>query len=269
MKLQNLLQEKCIVVHTTATDKPAVLKEIAHSAKNSPLLKALDESEILRGLEAREELGSTGFGEGIAIPHCRLEGVDDFVVGIITSPNGVDFDSLDGKKTYLFIFVIAPQKESSEHIRVLSAISQTLRIPGAVDEIIAESSATGVRESFLRYSLSEVDMKGHDDKNLFHIIVQNEDTFREILQLFSAVNCPVIVMETDMGDTYLARSPIYADLWTDRKRAFNRTVIAIVNKAMTNETIRRMEQITGPLDKSSQTLLIVQNLFYVAGNLEA
>ena len=95
MSLFNVLRPEAIQAGTSATTKEALLHEIAVLAKKSPCLKNLSENDIYEGLSKRESLGSTGFGDGIAIPHCRLDGIDEFVVGIITSPQGIEFDALD------------------------------------------------------------------------------------------------------------------------------------------------------------------------------
>ena len=125
MKLIGVLQKECIVAGAEFSDKAEVLCEIAQIAKSSPVMKDVSAEEILAGLQERESLGSTGFGKGIAIPHCRLKSVTDFVVGIITVPTGVDFEALDEKKVNLFIFIIAPETESSKHLKLHQGIPFT------------------------------------------------------------------------------------------------------------------------------------------------
>src|SRR4030042_497855 len=112
MKLADVLHKECIAVNARLSDKTEVLQEVARLAKKSSILDSVSEQEILAGLQARESLGSTGVGKGIAIPHCRLKTVKDFVVGIVTVPSGVDFDALDAGKVRLIVFIIAPEVES-------------------------------------------------------------------------------------------------------------------------------------------------------------
>jgi len=127
MKLINVLRKECVVVGARFGDKSEALRRVAQVAKNSPVLKDVSEAEILAGLQDRESLGSTGFGNGIAIPHCRLCSVHDFVVGMITIPAGVDFKALDDREVKLMLFIIGPEKESNDHInnqaRLLSRAS--------------------------------------------------------------------------------------------------------------------------------------------------
>ncbi|MCK5529283.1 MAG: PTS sugar transporter subunit IIA, partial [Kiritimatiellae bacterium] len=93
MRLVDIVKSECVVAGMEASGKEDCLEKIAHIAKKSSLLDGVTEADILAGFKNREELGSTGYGHGIAIPHCRLPGVEDFVVGVITVPAGVDFDS--------------------------------------------------------------------------------------------------------------------------------------------------------------------------------
>ncbi len=269
MNLFDILRLECIATGVELADKSAALRAIAGLSKKSHLLRDVDEAEILDGFERREELGTTGFGDGIAIPHCRLEGVSDFVVGIVTVPSGVDFEAMDGGDVRLIVFIVAPARETNEHLRVLSAISQVLRIPGAVEEILSETDPEAVRESFLRYARDEVDTKGHANKHLFHLFVQDEDVFRELLNTFAGMeSASITVIESKNSREYLAKMPLFAGLWSDRYAGFSRTIIATVDKTMTNEVIRRIESVTGRLDDAAQVMVTIQEVFYTAGSLE-
>ncbi len=169
MKIIDVFQKECVIAGTQFSDKVEALREIVQVAKKNPILKDIPDEEILAGLQERESLGSTGFGKGIAIPHCRLKSATDFVVGIITVPSGIDFEALDGEKVNLIIFIIAPEAKSNEHLKLLSAISQTLLIPGVVKEILAESTSEAVYESFLRYTHAEIVSQGKQLKTNLNV----------------------------------------------------------------------------------------------------
>lgn len=268
MTLYDALREECIVAGADLPDKAAALREVAHCAKQSPLLDQVDEQAVLRGLEEREALGSTGFGKGIAIPHCRLEGVRDFVVGIVTVPSGVDFEALDERAVRLIVFIIAPAKASNEHIRLLSLISQALHEPGAVKEVVAEHSVEAVRESFLRHSRAELETDGRPGKCLVHVLVQDEALFHDILQVFAGMEtCSITVLKSENLRAYLGKVPLFQGLWSHDPGGFSHVILAVVDKGLTNETVRRIETVTGHLDERSGVVLTVQDLFYSAGSL--
>lgn len=269
MKIFDAVKPECISAGQKAAGKVELLRLIAATAKKSEVLSNLDEEEIADALVKREELGSTGFGGGIAIPHCRLSSVKDFVVGLVSLPDGVDFDALDGGKVRLAVFIVAPDTKSSDHIRLLSRISQALLIPGAVEEMLKADNAESLKESFLRHVRDEVDTTEDAGKNIFHVFIQNEDLFREILQVFGAIeSSDTIIVEAENTSAYLSKLPLFAGFWTDNPRTFCRVVVALVSKNMTNETIRQIDRIAGGLANSKDVLVAVQDLFYTAGQLE-
>lgn len=271
MKLTEILRKECIAVDQKPESKEDVLKLIASFAKKSAILENISEDYIVEGLKEREALGSTGFGNGIAIPHCRLKGASDFVVGIVTIPNGVDFDALDNKPVKLVVFIIGPETASKNHIRVLSAVSQTLNTPGAINELVNEHSTEAIWESFLRYQRDEVDEANHKNRHLFHVFVQDqEDLFLDILQVFTSLEaCSIMVIESQNVGSYLGNSPLFASFWSDGHLGFNRIIVAVIDKKLSNETIRRIEQIAGSLDKRDDVMLTIQDIFYASGLLGA
>lgn len=268
MKLIGVLEKECVVAKAQFNDKAEVLCEIAQIAKKSSATKDVSAGEILEGLQERESLGSTGFGKGIAIPHCRLESVTDFVVGIITVPSGVDFEALDEEKVNLFVFIIAPQAESSKHLKLLSAISQTLLIPGAVKEILAENSSEAVYESFLRHTHAEIDTKKQAARMIFNVFIQDEVVFHDILEKLAGIEtASLVVSNTENVGAYLAKVPLFADFWRDEPSQFSKVITAVVDKGLSNETIRRIESVTGNLTECTGVMVVGQDISYCAGSL--
>ncbi len=268
MKLADALREESIVIGSTAADKHAILKEIAKTAKKCRVLASVPEETVFKALENREALGTTGFGKHIAIPHCALEGVDEFVVGVIVHKDGVDFNSLDGQKVNVFVFIVGPKEQRNEHIHLLSKISRVLNNPDAVREILAGESALAVQETFLRFTVDEVDTKAGPEKSLFHVIVQAEDYFEDILQVFSEIDdCYASIIRADDTAHYLNRLPLFSGFFTDTMKGFNRIIIAVVPRTMTNESIRRINDIVGDIKMETGVLVLVQDVFYCSGSL--
>ena len=269
MLLINALRKECVIAGLKLDDKSSALKKIAAIAKASELLKDVSENEIFDGLQEREALGSTGFKGSIAIPHCRLKAVKDFVVGMLSVPDGVDFASLDNGKVKLLVFIIAPLKESDEHIHLLSAISQIISIPEAVNEMVIALSSEALYESFLRLARDEVKTEKGIGRNIMHVFVQNEDMFQAILEIFGSIETSsAIVLDAENMGAYLLKLPLFAGLWVDHPHRFSRLIVALVSKNMTNETIRRIERITGPLKNCTEVLVTIQDIFYCAGSLK-
>ena len=270
MNLFDILNLECIEVSAKLKEKPDTLREIACLVKKCPVFDNVSEEDIVLGLEEREKLGTTGFGKGIAIPHCRLKDVSEFVVGIITVPDGVEFEALDGEKVNLIVFIVGPDRVTNEHIRILSIISRTLNIPGAIDEIMVQKNPESIHESFLRYSRDQVETGDRKEKQVFHVFIQDEDLFKDILQVFAAVETSSIaIIEGKNTREYLFSMPLFAGFWTDSYLGFNRIIATVIDKSLTNETLRAIESLTGNLDQRNDIMVIVQDIFYTAGSLEA
>ncbi len=268
MKLLNVLRKECIVSGAELADKSEALQKVVEVSKKSPVLKDVPGDRILEALQEREVLGSTGFGNGIAIPHCRIKGIDDFVMGIITIPDGVEFEALDDKKVQLIIFIIAPEEESDKHIKLLSSVSQTLLKPGVSKEMIAGKSVEAVMESFLRHSRQEIEPTEKKGKNLFRIFVQDENILKELVSILTETDfSSVVVVDAENASAYLAKMPLFASFWTDQPAGFCKIILAVVDKQLTNETIRRIESVTGSLDECTGVLVAVQEVNYCAGAL--
>jgi PTS system nitrogen regulatory IIA component len=268
MNLINALRSECVQAKAEYANREEALASIARLAKQSPTLANIPEADILKGLTDREELSTTGFGNGIAIPHCRLDGVDDFVVGILSIPEGIEFNAMDGEPVKLLVFIVAPSSSSNIHIKILSAISQVLNVPEHVTEMLQAPTAEILVENFLRHVRDDADAKQHDNKNLFRVQIQDEDLFHDVLNIFSGFNSTtVMVSEAEPAANFMQKMPLFAGFWSDTHSEFCKVVLATVDKRDTNETIRRIEQEVGSLDERNDILLTVQELFYCAGNL--
>lgn len=98
-----------------------VISEIA--VKENPQLNLND---VLASMLAREKMGSTGIGNGIAIPHGRIEGIQDIVAIIVTSEEPIQFDAIDDKPVDIFFALLVPSEQTQEHLQTLSSIAQKL-----------------------------------------------------------------------------------------------------------------------------------------------
>jgi len=272
MKLLQALRRECLAAGMSFPDKPAALKAIVRLAKASPVLKDVPEADILSGLKDRESLGSTGFGGGIAIPHCRLASIPEFVVGVISVPGGVEFDAADGEKVQLLVFILGPECEPDAHIRLLCAVSQVLSAPGAVEEMVAATDAEALRQGLTRHAQEELAAAAAEDagRNLIHVICRNDRIFHDVLQVLSMVEAgSAVVVGAESVGAYLSKIPLFADFWGDGPGESTRIIVALVGKPITNEAIRRIERVTGPLQDRSDVLVTVQEVFYSAGSLGA
>jgi PTS system nitrogen regulatory IIA component len=125
VKLLDYLKEEWVIPDLQGTDKRSILKELS-SVLVKPCQMASSE-ELVQILLDREKLGSTGIGEGIAIPHGRLKKVKNFFISFGRSIKGVDFDSIDQNPSLLFFLVIAPENSAVENLKLLGRIVSLLK----------------------------------------------------------------------------------------------------------------------------------------------
>ena len=125
MKITDILVREASILDLKSTAKDDLLAEMATSlAAAEPDLEA---KELLRVLREREALQSTGIGEGVAIPHGKVEGLDRLVAAFARSTAGVDFDSIDGQPTQLLFLLVVPEQSGGQHLKALARISRFFR----------------------------------------------------------------------------------------------------------------------------------------------
>jgi nitrogen PTS system EIIA component len=125
MRLDQLLKLEHLNDNLQAKTKAEALAELsAMIIKDYPRLA---QSQILDILQQREKLGSTGIGDGIAIPHGKVSELEELVVAFGRSKNGVPFDSVDGKPVHIFFLLLAPEDCAGQHLKALARISKMLK----------------------------------------------------------------------------------------------------------------------------------------------
>lgn len=269
MKLVELLRSECIRVGSTVDDKAMALCEIAALAKQCKSLKRISEDEILESLQERETLGTTAFGNGVAIPHCRLKSVKEFVVGLMTVPGGVEFESEDGKKVQLIVFIVGPRDQSNTHIRLLSSISRALQDQAALKKMIKAKTSDQLKKLFLEAAGQDISEQIAVRHNLVHVFVQDDKIFREIIEAVATLeNISFCVVEGQDSRRYLSKSPLYASFAENHNAPVCKILVTTIERRLSNEIIRRIEGITGSLFECTGVMVTVQEMSYSAGSLE-
>ena len=127
MKLSDYISERQIIIGLDTGKKKEVLQGLLEVLANLKKITYSSKDTILAGLLAREKLGSTAIGQGIAIPHARLELVKKPLVVIGLSGKGLDFDSLDGEPVHIIFLILSPKELEGLHLKLLATISKLLR----------------------------------------------------------------------------------------------------------------------------------------------
>ena len=127
MKFSDFITADAIRAEVTATDKPGVIEELVDALRAAGRIDDDQRDDIVASILKREELGSTGIGRGVAVPHTKHPSIDQLVGTVGVSADGVDFDSLDGERVQLFFLLISPPERPGDHLRALENISRQLR----------------------------------------------------------------------------------------------------------------------------------------------
>ena len=152
MKITEFLNQRALNLDLAATNKKGIITELVDLLISSGSLASKERSDVIKILLERESLGSTGIGQGVAIPHGKTKSVKSLVSAFGVSHKGVDFDSLDGEPAYIFFLLLAPKESTGPHLKALAKISQLLR------------------DKFVRAALKEC----KDKKNFMEILSREE-----------------------------------------------------------------------------------------------
>lgn len=153
MKIMDFLSKNAISVDIKSVKKQDVMIELVDALINAGEIEKKSSAKIIEALMARESLGSTAIGQGVAIPHAKSDCVTKLVAAFGLSKKGVDFDSLDGEPAYIFFLLLAPQDSAGPHLKALARISRLLK------------------DKYFRDSLRAC----QDDKSIIKIISQEDE----------------------------------------------------------------------------------------------
>ncbi|MGV8056784.1 MAG: PTS sugar transporter subunit IIA [Smithellaceae bacterium] len=126
MRLKQLLKPEFLNDNLQANNKAEALAELSEIVTKR--ISKLNKSQIFDVLQQREKLGSTGIGDGVAIPHGKIGDLEELIVAFGRSKKGVAFDSVDGKPVHLFFLLLAPENCTGQHLKSLAKISKMLKV---------------------------------------------------------------------------------------------------------------------------------------------
>jgi PTS system nitrogen regulatory IIA component len=153
MKFCDILSEALIIPDLRQTEKTRVLEELVSHLAGA--VEGINAGELLAVLQEREKLGSTGIGDGVAIPHGKLKELKKLLAVFGKSTRGVAFNSIDGRPVHLFFLLVAPENSAGVHLKALARLSRLLK-------------NNGFRQKL---------MDGADARSLYQVIVQEDEQY--------------------------------------------------------------------------------------------
>jgi len=148
MKIYNLLMQDMIITELESQDRESILKELVNFLKKKN--KIAKDKELYKKLLQREKLGSTAIGEGVAIPHCKIKGVENPIVLLAVSRKEANFYSLDGKPSQIFFLVVSSPDNPSLNLQILAAIAHLVRKASSLVKKILEAESISLILDIIR-----------------------------------------------------------------------------------------------------------------------
>jgi PTS system nitrogen regulatory IIA component len=272
MDLYSILDRDSCSVDLQARDKEGVLRELAGLAVRSDATGDVSEDLIYTLLSEREEQGSTGFGNEVAIPHARVPGMTDFLLCIGASKRGVEFDAMDRKRVRIFFLILGPPEGVNEHLKILAFVSRAIGHTNAKNELLQATTVTALYETFLRnVDTGTGERKEQRKMQLLLVNLYEEELLYAGLEIFieEGIEGATILESAGMGQ-YISNVPLFADFigFMRQNKNQSKTILALVPDEHVHEIINRIEDTTGDLDKKQGAMVMVLDVPFFKGTMQ-
>lgn len=144
MKIADFLRKESVISELHSKNKTEVIKELSQLV--SSLYQNINSDSLFQVLMEREKLCSTAVDAGVAIPHGKLGGISNIIAAFGRSEKGIDFESLDGNPTHLFILILAPENAAGTHLKLLARISKIFKLPEFRSKLMEAKSQDEIYE---------------------------------------------------------------------------------------------------------------------------
>jgi PTS system nitrogen regulatory IIA component len=132
MRMSDFVVREAIVPDLKATTKEGVVREMVESLRTAGYFKGSDPEDLIKAILKREQLGSTGIGKAVAIPHTKHSSVDRLIGTLAVSKAGIPFDAVDGEPVHVLVLLSSPQDRPGDHLRALENVARSMRDDGFV-----------------------------------------------------------------------------------------------------------------------------------------
>lgn len=135
MKLSDFVTENSVVEELKAVDSEAAIRELVETLRRAGRIAEQNAPALVEALLRREELGSTGIGRGIAVPHTKNERIRTMVGAFGRSSKGIEFHALDGQPVHCFFLLLSPKDAPRQHLDALKAVTRLVRDAGVCQRL--------------------------------------------------------------------------------------------------------------------------------------
>lgn len=147
MSASTLITPERVLTNSSASSKRALITELAG------LLSAMDPDTVLEVVMAREHLGSTGIGHGVAIPHGRMPDLSAPIIALARHEQGIDFESIDGKPVHIVVLLLVPDNEDRTHLEILAKLARMLQQESIREQLMQADTTQAITDIFIEQGL--------------------------------------------------------------------------------------------------------------------
>jgi PTS system nitrogen regulatory IIA component len=252
--------------------KDDVLRTLAKLAVKSSKLKGFSENDVYTKLLERENQGSTGFGNEIAIPHARIKGMKEFLLFIVAENKGVEFDTIDRKRVKLIFVILGPEESVNEHLQILASISRALSQERIKKELLSVTTESALVEVFLQNTVEKMEKHQAKEKmKLMVLVLYFDDFLYHILEYFiqEGIEGATIIDSSGMGE-YISSIPLFATFigFMNEKKNHSKTIMVLIPESKEAEIVKGIENITGDLDKKEGAMILTIDISMYKGTMK-
>ena len=150
--IADYIKVETINLNLESKNKNAVIRELYNNLKQTNLIK--DEEQGLNDIFKREDMGSTGIGKRIALPHAKTKAVDELMITFGISKNGISYNSVDDENVNIFFMFLCPENKTQEYLKVLARISRLIREDKFVNDLLKATSNQEILELIRKEDIS-------------------------------------------------------------------------------------------------------------------
>ncbi|RUM36531.1 MAG: PTS sugar transporter subunit IIA [Desulfobulbus sp.] len=147
------LKKQCVLLELEASDKESVLQEMAIAVHQC--CSAINLETLKTILSEREQIGSTGVGNGVAIPHGKIPGLDKLLLCFARSSAGISFDAIDNRPVHLFVMILSPVNLATDYLQTLARVSRLLKDNTTRHKLLQATDAETIKELFNRKNVKD------------------------------------------------------------------------------------------------------------------
>lgn len=271
MILLDALHPDCCCVDFHAKTKEDVLRKLAALMVRHPEVAEMGEETVYKLLAAREARGSTGLGRSVALPHARIPGLKQFVVGVAVAPKGVEFDAMDRRKCRLLFVILGPAEEPSGHLKALAGIS---RITGSARRrraLLIARTPEALYEGMVQQCDPTTALPSQTQTmRILIVILYDEDLLYSVLQFFleQGVEGATVLEGLGMGH-YISNVPVFAEYigFMQKRKQHSQTILTLIPADREAALMEGLESITGDMQTRQGAMAITVDTAFHRGSM--